>query len=199
MRNWLSVFCFCAALAGPVVAQEPTAIGSARAQDTEVFWNQKPAWFGWKWTDAFQTFSGSVSIYFDPTREGAPQGRPTRLRLVARQVDQHRERPDKIAWTDSDRCPALLDLAQQFQAIEPPRTVIPGLTSWPPQFAIIALDGVNWVLWSRTAQQEGRYPAYSQMSSNAGPIAEWGAAARAAMSDCWGDDQPPGSTQGAGG
>ncbi|QTC90463.1 hypothetical protein [Brevundimonas goettingensis] len=205
MREQLYAVSLCAALAFASCANatvlSQTTDSQARQQarvapaesGDDVLWNHRSPSLGWRWRDAFQTLSGSVSIYFDPTSEGAPEGQPTRLRLVARQLDRHAGKPDQISWTDSDRCPTLLRLVQEFQSFTPPRTVIPGMT-WPPEFPVIVLDGTSWTLWSSTAQQAERYPAYVEFSSNAGAIADWGIAARNATEGCWERQEPPGRT-----
>lgn len=200
MRKLPYVVTLCAALVASVPAAaavpksslsqaEGRPLVKAVGVDDEVLWNYNPALLGWRWTDAFQTFSGSISLYLNPTSEGAPTGRPTRLRFVARRLDRRAGRPDQITWTDSDRCPALLRLAEQFQTLDPPRAVIPGF-KWPPEFPQTVLDGVSWTLWTTSAQQVDRYPAYSQFSSNAGAIADWGVAARRAMEGCWVAHEP---------
>lgn len=180
-------------MASALQAAEATRVEPV-GQEDEALWAGRPAWLGWRWLDAFQTFAGSVSIYYDHTREGALEGRPTRLRLVARQLDRRAGQSDQIRWTDSDRCPALMDRVQAFQVLEPPRTVIPALT-WPPAFPRMVRDGVGWSLWSQTAQQAGGFSAYSEFSSNAGPIAEWGRSARQALKDCWQEDAPVAATR----
>lgn len=201
MRDLLDALVMCVAVAliaapSTAAALQPTDIQAdegARVAPIgtgdEVLWDHGPAWLGWRWDDSFQTFSGSVSIYFNHTRQGAPEGRPTRLRLVARQLVRRAGQSDQISWADSDRCPALLDLARGFQTLDPPLTVLPGLT-WPPEFPVVVLDGVRWTLWSNSAQQTGRYPAYSQFSSNAGAIAAWGRNAQRQMVGCWVERQP---------
>lgn len=179
--------------AGSVQARDQAPSPSAPTvivPDEEVRWQSMTPSLGWKWTSAFQSFSGSVSVYFTYTREGAPEGRPSRLQLVARQVVRVREKADQVSWTESDSCPALLEVTSQFQEMTPPRTVILGWT-WPPEHPQMVLDGVNWTLWSNTAQQHGRYPASYQFGSNSGPIAEWGGSARVALEGCWVDDPPP--------
>lgn len=165
-----------------------SAVQSER--DEQYRWNFMPPWLGWKWSSPFGNFSGSVSIYFTYTTEGAPAGRPTRLKLVARRVFRERDKSDRVQWTESDRCPALLEAARQFQELPPPRTVISGLT-WPPDFPLVVLDGMSWTLWSNTAQQEGRHPASYSFSSNTGPIADWGERTQTALDNCWDESTPP--------
>lgn len=149
-----------------------------------------PPWLGWRWAGSHGNLSGSVSIYFAYTAEGAAPGRPTRLRFVARQVLREADQPETVSWTESDRCPALMEAVEQFQDLPAPRTVIPGQT-WPPEFPVIVFHGTQWTLWSHTAQQEGHHPARYSFSSNSGTIADWGDRTRMALQDCWGDQPPP--------
>lgn len=168
----------------------PDALVASSEPDERYRWNLAPPWLGWRWAGSYGRLSGSVSIYFTYTAVGAAPGRPTRLQLVARQVIREGDHPDKVSWTESDRCPALMEAVQQFQEIAPPRTIIPGLT-WPPQFPTIVLHGMNWTLWSNTAQQEGHHPASYSFSSNTGLIADWGDRTWVALEGCWGDQPPP--------
>lgn len=158
--------------------------------DADFTWGSETAWLGWRWTAPFQDFAGSVSVFYDPTSDGAPPGQPTRLRFIARQVERKAGEPDAVRWAESDACPALMRLMHELEALRAPPTVIAALT-WPPKFPMIVLDGMGWTIWSRTAQQEGRFPAYVEMSSNSGEIAEWGRRSREALSECWSQEQPP--------
>jgi hypothetical protein len=144
---------------------------------------------GWRWSHPFEDAAGSVSVFVVRTAEGAPPGQPTRPVFIARQVERVSGAPEAIRWADSDRCPSLLLLMHDFEALQPPSTMIPGLT-WPPQFPVITLDGIGWTIWTRDAQQSDRSTAYVQMSSNAGEIAAWGRRSWEALSECWSEDQP---------
>ena len=174
------------AQSAPTVRQRMSMASEADASFTL---GGTPALLGWRWSHPFEDAVGSVSVFVVPTAEGAAPNQPTRPVFIARQVERMSGAPEAIRWADSDGCPALLDLMHDFEAWQPPSTVIPGLT-WPPEFPLITLDGTSWTIWTRAAQQGDRSPAFVQMSSNAGEIAAWGRRSREALSECWIEDQP---------
>ena len=144
-----------------------------------------PAQFGWQWSGQPD---GSVEIFLQPVKAGTDGGRPTRLLYVARQVVGERGQ-EVVSWTDSDHCPGLSSVAERFEGLRAPPTVIPA-RNWPPLFPMIVLDGTGWTLWSDSAQQEGRYPGRVIMSAASGPIAEFGMAAITLLSSCWSSAKP---------
>ena len=153
-------------------------------------WTHQTGWMGIRWIAAFQNYAGMISIFSAPTKEGAPSGRPTRVRFVAKQIERRANEPDVIGWADSDSCPALMMLVESWEELDAPRTRVTGLR-FPYEFPNAVLDGTTWTIWSRSAVQEGNMPATVLQISNAGPIREWSLAARERLSTCWRAEEPP--------
>lgn len=151
-------------------------------------WGYRNGLMGIRWSWPFQSRAGSVSIFLAGSAAGGSdeQGK---ARFVAKQIERRAFEPDTVSWADSDECPALMALVESFEELPATPTRVPGLR-FPPEFPIMALDGTSWNIWSRSAIQEGGYSAQTQISSNAGPTASWGAAAVESLKPCWRSDEP---------
>jgi len=152
-------------------------------------WRYHSGLMGLRWSSGFQHSAGSVSIYFTGGGAPGPDGRQNTARYVAKQIERRVFQPDTVVWADSDECPALMALVESFENLPATPTRVPGLR-FPPEFPVIVLDGTAWTIWSRSAVQEGRFPAQTQISSNSGPIASWGATALESLKPCWRAEEP---------
>ena len=144
---------------------------------------------GFRWASSFGEYAGGVWIYAAPTSAGAPAGRPTRPRFVAQKISVRAGETARSEWTNSDQCPALMEIVRSYERLEPPRIVIMGLR-WPPAVPKIALDGTMWTIWARQTYQPNDFPADVSMTSNAGVIEQWGREATDDLEACWTADEP---------
>lgn len=158
-------------------------------EDADFVWGHQSARVGWRWGSPFGEYAGSVSVFAGYTNEGVLPGQPSRSRFVARQVERTVDAPDRVYWAESDRCPALIDRLRTLEALSAPQIKILN-DELPSVLPVIVLHGTGWLIWSREALQDGRYPSYVEMSSNAGAIAEWGQASRVALTNCWSETEP---------
>lgn len=152
-------------------------------------WHHLPAWMGFRWVSSFGEYAGGVWIYSAPTTKGAPAGRPTRPRYVAQKISMRAGEAARSEWTNTDQCPALMEIVRSYERLEPPRVVVMGL-DWPPTVPKVALDGTSWTIWVRQGHQADDFLADVTMTSNAGTIERWGREAKDDLEPCWTSDEP---------
>lgn len=176
--------------ASPCLAQEATPSRAERDRITAISttqsdWRSYSPSMGWRMSSEWQSQASAVSIYIAP-------GHPTRgtVRYVARRELRRADEADVVEWADSVDCPSLQSIAESYETIETPKTVIWGRYD-PPRFPAIILHGGAWTIWTNIAQQEGSFPAHVSMTASSGPIVEWIRAGTAQLQDCWQPDEPP--------
>lgn len=145
---------------------------------------------GFRWGATFGQDTGGVWIYSAPTREGAPAGRPTRPRFVARKIALAPGEAAASEWTNTDECPALMEVVRSYERLEPQRIVVMDL-HWPVTVPPVVVDGTAWTIWARGSPQADGYSADVTMTSNAGAIEQWGREARDDLASCWTPSEPP--------
>lgn len=185
------------ASAAAAVASSANAQGASNEERARVravttqspTWDNWPAWLGFSWISDFEDYGGGVWIYDAPARDALPAGRPTRPRYVAMQASTRIDEPEQRAWTNSDQCPALMDIVRSYERLEPPRIRVSGL-HWSPTLSKRRLHGTWWTIWARQTGQPDEFPSDITMTSNAGMIEEWGSSARAMLADCWTPQEP---------
>lgn len=179
-----------AIVATPCFAQEPTPSQAERERiigiaNARPYWRSHSPSMGWRMSSVWQSQASAVGIYIAP-------GHPTRaaVRYVARREQRRADQPDVVEWADSVDCPSLQGVAESYETIEAPKTVIWGRYD-PPRFPVIVLHGGAWTIWTDITQQEGRLPASVSMTASSGPIVEFIQTSTAQLEGCWQPDEPP--------
>jgi len=179
-----------AIVATPCFAQEATPSQAERERVTSIafarpYWRSYSPSMGWRMSSVWQSQAAAVGIYIAP-------GHPTRaaVRYVARREQRRADQPDHVEWADSVNCPSLQSVAESYETIEAPKTVIWGRYD-PPRFPMIGLHGGAWTIWTDITQQEGRLPASVSMTASSGPIVELIQTSTAQLEGCWQPDEPP--------
>ena len=179
-----------ALVATPCFAQEATPSRAERERVTGIA-TARPDWrsyspsMGWRMSSVWQSQATAVGIYIAP-------GHPARssVRYVARREQRRADQPDVVEWADSVTCPSLQRVAESYETIEAPKTVIWGRYD-PPRFPVIVLHGGAWTIWTDITQQQGSLPASVSMTASSGTIVEFIQTSTAQLEGCWQPDEPP--------
>lgn len=173
----------------PCFAQEPTPSRAERERITGIatarpYWRSSSPSLGWRMSSVWQSQAIAVGIYIAPSHPTRPA-----VRYVARREQRRADESDVIEWADSLNCPSLESVAESFETIEAPKTVIWGRYD-PPRFPVTVLHGGAWTIWTDIAQQDGRLPASVSMTASSGPIVDLIQNSTAQLQGCWQPDEP---------
>lgn len=108
--------------------------------------------------------------------------------LVARRV-RAQGGPAYVDWTDSRRCPQLVEAARRLERLAMPGLDAPGVGA--PTGGAASADGDSYLLWADQARwRNGRSASLEVRSSDGSPLADWIQDAFRRLDGCWRLERP---------
>lgn len=122
-------------------------------------------------------------ISFRHERSGS--GADSILYVIARRDGYADNETVETTWADGRTCPAIGEAMERLAALPTPDRTIPGIpVPRPSEFPPRVMDGNTYFI-STYGEMPDRQLARMTVSSNAGPIAEWGRFVERELDPCW--------------
>lgn len=119
------------------------------------------------------------------------QGRGTAgTRWAAEMVERHGTGPERRAWTDGGRCPALQDIPNSLDRLEPVAlgSRAPFFTQAPGGgFSVHLRPDAPTYSIDAPGNYGGEWTARVRIETDGGPVQDWVEGTLAKLSDCWVD------------
>lgn len=173
--------------------------GAAVAQNSNTYRSQphegRSAVAGFDVEHALTREHEGITFFTVPSeRVRQPDGSPA-IHYIARRAYRGSDGTSSVTWADSQSCSAIRNLLGWLTELTPPSIEIAGISYGdragdgrrPRGYPV---DGWSTRIWGRGTQPDGTALTEVEVRSNGGLIAEFGGAARQALSTCWTEEQP---------
>ena len=107
------------------------------------------------------------------------------LYVIARRDGYSDGEVEETTWADGRTCPAIGEAMMQLADLPTPDRRVPGVPrSRPPEFPPQVRDGNTYVI-STHGEMPDRHLTRMTLSSNGGPVADWGRFVERELEACW--------------